>query len=178
MGVAWARAYFTDLFESGHRALTASEAAAYWFRIAPFHWPDLHEHYAFESNEWGARRVGILHGERRHYMQIEEYGWPAPSLSCRWYSEPECKWTTGAWWLGGECLPLRPLWPGIVSNTVVYFAAFWLLFLGPGMLKRMLRRYRGRCPVCGYDLRGTTHERCPECGNSIRRAESVAGACG
>jgi tRNA(Ile2) C34 agmatinyltransferase TiaS len=27
----------------------------------------------------------------------------------------------------------------------------------------------GRCPECGYDLRGATHNRCPECGVAIQR---------
>lgn len=33
-----------------------------------------------------------------------------------------------------------------------------------------LRRARGLCPSCGYDLRGAEHERCPECGASVEAA--------
>ncbi len=34
--------------------------------------------------------------------------------------------------------------------------------------RRELRFEQGRCPNCGYDLRGL-RQRCPECGNLIRR---------
>ena len=31
-------------------------------------------------------------------------------------------------------------------------------------MRRRVRRWRGQCLRCGYDLRGARHERCPECG--------------
>ena len=59
-------------------------------------------------------------------------------------------------------LPYRPIWPGFAANTVFYAALFWLPF-APFALRRMIRRHRGLCLKCGYDLRGST-EGCPECG--------------
>ena len=65
-------------------------------------------------------------------------------------------------------LPLRPIWPGFAVNTLFYATILWLLIPGPFVLRRLIRRKRGRCPKCGYDLRGQPPEAgaggCPECG--------------
>jgi hypothetical protein len=67
-------------------------------------------------------------------------------------------------------LPLLPVWPGFLINTALYAAILWLLIPGPLVLRRLIRRRRGRCPKCGYDLRGQRPEvgaapgkGCPEC---------------
>jgi len=59
---------------------------------------------------------------------------------------------------------LRPIWPGFAINTVFYAAILWLFALGPFAARRVIRRKRGHCIKCGYDLRGAEHEVCPECG--------------
>jgi hypothetical protein len=67
----------------------------------------------------------------------------------------------------GACraLPVRPIWPGVAADTAVYAGVWWLLLLAPGQLRRRLRRRRGRCTRCGYDLTGLTPGApCPECG--------------
>jgi len=62
-------------------------------------------------------------------------------------------------------LPLRPLWPGFIVNTLFYAIILWLLIPGPFVLRRVIRVKRGRCPQCGYDLRGQLPGAgCPECG--------------
>ena len=66
-----------------------------------------------------------------------------------------------------RALPLRPIWPGFAVNTIFYAAILWLLTLAPFTLRRVIRRKRGHCIKCGYDLRGTEHEVCPECGVSV-----------
>lgn len=68
-------------------------------------------------------------------------------------------------------LPIRPVWPGLVGSTLLH-AALWYLALGlPGTLRRWVRRRRGLCPDCAYDLRGTSREpRCPECGRLMLEA--------
>ena len=65
-------------------------------------------------------------------------------------------------------LPLRPLWPGFAINTIFYAGVLWLLFAAPGMVKRRIRRFRGRCIHCGYYLRGQPADsnKCPECGQN------------
>lgn len=66
-------------------------------------------------------------------------------------------------------VPLRPIWRGFAFNTIFYAATLWLLFIAPfhafrGM-RRIIRRRRGQCIRCGYDLRGQLPGAgCPECG--------------
>jgi hypothetical protein len=63
-----------------------------------------------------------------------------------------------------ELLPMRPIWPGFAINTVFYAAVLWVLFAAPFALRKWRRIKRGRCPKCGYDLRGSETRTCPECG--------------
>lgn len=60
-------------------------------------------------------------------------------------------------------LPLMPVWPGFAINTLLYAAVAAALLAGPGKLRRALRRRRGQCTRCGYDLAGLAQ--CPECGH-------------
>ena len=60
--------------------------------------------------------------------------------------------------------PLRPLLPSFAANTLFYATILWLLILGSFTLRRLIRRRRGLCPACAYDLRHAEHEACPECG--------------
>ena len=59
---------------------------------------------------------------------------------------------------------MRIVWFGFVVNTLFYAAIMWLLILGAFALRRHLRRKRGLCVNCGYDLRHADHAACPECG--------------
>ena len=65
-------------------------------------------------------------------------------------------------------LPLRPLWTGLLTDTLFYAAILWFVAFGPFVVRRYLRNKQGRCIKCGYDLRGTSGGRggggCPECG--------------
>jgi len=72
-------------------------------------------------------------------------------------------------------LPLRPLPLGFLLNTLIYaMIGSALLFAGTS-LRRTIRRRRGQCLHCGYDLRGAPPGpldapdapetvQCPECG--------------
>ena len=73
-------------------------------------------------------------------------------------------------WLGGSSfrlLPLRPIWPGFAINTLFYAVLLCLFTLGPVTTRRLIRRKRGLCIKCGYDLRHVEHEACPECGVEV-----------
>ncbi len=61
-------------------------------------------------------------------------------------------------------VPLRPRWGGLAVNAIFYTAVFWLAVPGPLALRRRLRRRRGACPHCGYDVAHAEHDACPECG--------------
>jgi hypothetical protein len=62
-------------------------------------------------------------------------------------------------------VPWMPIPLGLAADSAIYGSLYWLLLTGPGRVRRALRRRRGRCARCGYDLSGTpTDAPCPECG--------------
>ncbi len=107
-------------------------------------------------------------------------------MLCKWMDD----WTLhdgialgdskAAWVVSGRsALPTRIIWPGFVINTVFYAVVLWLLLAAPFALRRRLRRKRGLCPACGYDLRGrgspSQSNVCPECGKPVmpRRGDGL-----
>jgi len=98
-------------------------------------------------------------------------GWEGPTY--RYEGHPaRTAWTIGivpprnllAFTDDWKFLPIRPIWPGFAVNTLLYAALLWLLMPGPFVLRRHIRVKCGRCPKCGYDLRGKHDVGCPECG--------------
>jgi len=64
-------------------------------------------------------------------------------------------------------IPLRPRWPGLAVNSLLFASVLFCLSLIPVMwtlAAARMRRIRGRCITCGYDLRGQFDAGCPECG--------------
>ncbi len=61
-------------------------------------------------------------------------------------------------------LPTSIVWLGFFANTVFYATGLWLLARIPRLLRHWLRRRRGHCTACNYDLRANTAGVCPECG--------------
>jgi hypothetical protein len=61
-------------------------------------------------------------------------------------------------------LATGPLWPGFLVDTILYAATWFAICFGRAPAKRFIRTKRGRCPQCGYDLRGALEKGCSECG--------------
>jgi len=61
-------------------------------------------------------------------------------------------------------VPTRPIWSGLIFNTLFYAMIFWIL----GSIKRAYRHarrmHKGRCPLCAYELGFVFVDGCPECG--------------
>lgn len=55
----------------------------------------------------------------------------------------------------------RVIWPGMIGNTLFYGTALLTFLGGPGWVRRAVRRRRGLCWRCGYNIKGLA--RCPEC---------------
>ncbi|MHC4711610.1 MAG: hypothetical protein ACYTA3_14740 [Planctomycetota bacterium] len=62
-------------------------------------------------------------------------------------------------------LPLRPILIGNAVNTVSFAAVLWAIALGPGTLRRFIRRRRQLCQACGYPVGES--ELCTECGHAV-----------
>ena len=66
-------------------------------------------------------------------------------------------------------IPITPVWPGFLFDIAI-FMGLWSCLLGAlRVIRATLRRVKGRCTRCGYDLRGNSgggREVCPECGTS------------
>lgn len=66
-------------------------------------------------------------------------------------------------------LPIDPIWPGLLLNSSLYAAIAYGVTFGAVQGRRLVRRRRGRCPMCAYDLAGITADVCPECGKPTGR---------
>jgi hypothetical protein len=111
------------------------------------------------------------------------YGWPWP---CLWYQvlgrydiptrTASATSIHGAWLLSApnsievvahdyRALPLCPILRGLFGDTALFGAGWFALLIAPSVVRRAIRRRRGACVGCGYDLRGTpAGAACPECG--------------
>ncbi len=65
---------------------------------------------------------------------------------------------------GAVTVPWRPIWFGLIVNSLVYALGLCLAVRLVKHLPRVARTRRGLCLRCGYDLAGL--ERCPECGDA------------
>jgi len=105
-------------------------------------------------------------------MLVERaWGWPYPSLrmwSCEMRGYIWVRHHHSALVLSGNfrdyLFPLRPIWPGLVLDSTMYAGLGWACVASVMAGRRRWRRGRGRCPTCGYDLRGEVEQGCSECG--------------
>ncbi len=68
---------------------------------------------------------------------------------------------------GGKALPGRVVPAGFAINTGFYAVVLFILVRGRQIGRLTLRRHRGQCLKCGYDLRHADHAACPECGAAV-----------
>ena len=123
--------------------------------------------------------VDILPGWPEEYGEIGinrwifASGWPLRALEGVLWTNADRKRTVTAEAIlevtgrGGAParLPLRPLWPGFLVDSIAGGAALWLLVHTPLGVRRLGRRRRNRCPGCGYPVGSSPVY--TECGASI-----------
>lgn len=119
-------------------------------------------------------------GADRDWREVQASGWPMIALATEHQRAADfshrqrfainiggSRDTGSAWRPSGSprLLPLLPIWPGILVDTAVFAAIWWVLFAGVFLLRSHRRRRRGLCARCGYDLQHTHRgQLCPECG--------------
>jgi hypothetical protein len=111
-----------------------------------------------QSLQW--ERHGIHAGPRSREMASE--AWSAAG----WRRGINVSQMTGA--VGGglyRALPLTPVLPGFVLNTLLYAAILWAPIVGLPACRRRLRHRRGQCPACAYPV-GVSPV-CTECGEAV-----------
>ena len=67
-------------------------------------------------------------------------------------------------------LPIGMMWGGLTLNLLTIGAAWWCGLSAASSTRRWIRRRRGRCEWCKYDLSASPADAlCPECGRSSAR---------
>jgi hypothetical protein len=161
-------------------AATSRQPDLTWPAWVPPGWPKQPQrHYVITGP--GVRReewVGLKLGSRSADVWLASQvltGWPLCAMSYRtaeYQGTAASSWTNGIRVPGREPVPKAIVPIGFALDTI--FGTFTYPLWGiRAFIRRRLRRARGRCPACGYDLKGSTSAVCPECGVTPKR-EGVA----
>jgi hypothetical protein len=171
VGVAWGFLYAPV----PTRALPFLNDAA-WLGPTPAHWPPRAEIVTGYASRGRVLRVAgcakDASGNTASFGQVSfTAGFPFLALDGLVVAENGVELRMVGLWVGKptskRLLPTRPLLPGFALDTSLYAACAFLVWSAPSAgrrIRRRLRRARGHCPACGYDLRGSTSAVCPECG--------------
>ena len=62
-------------------------------------------------------------------------------------------------------LPLQPLMPGFLLNSLFFALVLWPITLAPDAIRKALRRAGGQCPGCGCPI--GVDSICEQCGQEL-----------
>ena len=109
-----------------------------------------------DARGWPMLSFWCVTAQRRTFSGVKAEG--GLQLPDRWVKKHD------RWLQRITTLPYRPIGLGLAINSLFYATILWLFVFAPFATRRFIRRKRGLCIKCGYDLRGAEHEVCPECG--------------
>jgi hypothetical protein len=135
---------------------------------------------ADQDRSWGALPMALIRGGKAAGSGVEDArGWPFLAMWCTLdpaaiegtsggkpspdglaISRVDGKITTSHF----RALPMRPIWKGLAADAGVYAAAWLVALWAFAVARRWVRRRKGRCLACGYDLKRDMTGGCPECG--------------
>lgn len=191
VAIAYWRGVHVGRLVADDSVLSRSYVDHVWRHYAGEDWPD-----SAHPPEWGRVEIFSLRSAvcarstiaigpvfdfastRSEWWKIEllQTGWPLRSLRCASISSyetaPEAR-SAGVWFIGATPIPIEPEWCGALANTLFFTALLWLLFRGPVLTRRRIRRRRGQCIWCGYPLR--ERRVCSECGRAVVFRNQVTG---
>jgi len=161
---------------------------SWWDRNVPPDWRRPPRGY-IESREPGSvRMMGTEFSEEEFEVRRtlgnnatrDIAGWPCGALSGAFFTDRASRTTKSEslvtvrrnWLLPGSLIPVAIEPVGFVIDTLFYAAIWGALYFGFTSAKRFIRAKRGRCPRCGYDLRGAQKNGCSECGWNREGAEA------
>jgi hypothetical protein len=160
IGVAWR-------LSTGRTHRVYPDSVLRWKPLLPG-WPTAPE----PASDWAG--VGCWHTDLTRYVSkndpftqgIRRAGWPAIALQGSYSFTPEAMnfIEPPKPWRIIRDYPYGPILPGFALDTLFYAAIALTLWSAPPALRRRLRRARGQCQACGYDLKGMPTSTCPECG--------------
>jgi hypothetical protein len=163
---------------------------ALWASVTDPEWPD-HASGTGTASKPAAKVEIAWFGRAEFLVEDFIYGWPRHSLKWRYVLTPfdeqfygvlppkpgtklfHRPMSSNAGMDGMRfALPLWPVWPGFLINSIFLAIVIWFASLFSPL--GMVRRLRGRCPQCGYDLRAAGAAGCSECGWARRRRKLKA----
>ncbi len=118
---------------------------------------------------WSMRRTLGSEYAQTGWLYFEDtgYGWPMISMWHLWADftpNGMPQMFPDSIEIGRWNLPNRVVWNGSLVNTAFYAMIWFALPWSFSQTRRAVRKRRGRCMRCGYDLRGDSSAGCPECG--------------
>ena len=141
----------------------------------------------FLPQEWpaaaGFPRGRLSNPDRAAGRSTDFRGLPFPALSCSAaiFASPRTgQGSTVSWGIALRkptgnmqdpwiALPLRPVFPGLLLDTLAWSFAWLVALVGFPVLRGMARAADGLCPRCAYSRTGLAPgSSCPECGHTPR----------
>ncbi len=118
---------------------------------------------------WSMRRILGPEYAQSGWLYFEDtgYGWPMISMWHIWADftpNGRTQMFPDSIQVGRWNLPNRVAWNGFFVDTAFYATIWFALPRSFTQTRRAVRKRRGLCMRCGYDLRGDSSAGCPECG--------------